>query len=114
MYFEKLERKDFKYLLDNGIVLDFYKRKLQDYEVIDIDLEDSWADISIKNINSNDIFWISVHDFYIHYCLYPFKFDLSKFYRFMFDKFGRKYIDDLLFYKDIDPNMIKEIYSKKE
>ena len=48
MYFEKLERKDFKYLLDNGIVLVFYKRKLQDYEVIDIDLEDSWADISIK------------------------------------------------------------------
>lgn len=115
MYFEKLTDDDFKKFFSEGIILNRFGHKLKNIKLKNTIWRNTSVKIIIKDKSMKDKINIFIHDFDIYndyYSLiYPCKFDISKFYRFMINKFGEKYLDDLLKANRIDPDMVKEFYS---
>lgn len=117
MYFEKLTREDFKQFLSKNIIVNRFGEKIKD-ATITIVLKTEYRIILNVNIKKNGykicLDSISLGDFGEYpndYSLMSIKFNTNKFYRFMIKKFGEKYLDDLLKFKGVPPELVKEVYS---
>lgn len=117
MYFEKLTDEDFEAFLSEGIILNYFGKKLKDVTLNIVRRTEYRVIINInEKMNGYEVckYSFCVSDFSLYYNDYSSltaKVDIDKFYRFMTNKFGEKYLDDLLTFKDISPELVKEVYS---
>lgn len=117
MYIEKLTDEDFEAFLSEGVILNYFGKKLKDVTLNIVRRTEYRVIINInEKMNGHEVckYSFCVSDFSLYYNDYSSltaKVDIDKFYRFMTNKFGEKYLDDLLTFKDISPELVKEVYS---
>lgn len=117
MYFEKLTDEDFEAFLSEGVILNYFGKKLKDVTLNIVRRTEYRVIINInEKMNGREVckYSFCVSDFSLYYNDYSSltaKVDIDKFYRFMTNKFGEKYLDDLLKANRINPELVKEVYS---